>query len=65
MKKSNGMWIICINTYYLECGAEIPKGRMEYSYARFPVSGLWRLANEDEIQTKDWHKGNYFNLKNI
>lgn len=62
-----GIWIICTNSYMLENGTEIPKGRMEYSYAQFrQVCALnWRRATEDEIQTKDWFKGNYFNLKNV
>jgi len=51
----------------LENGTEIPKGRMEYSYAQFRQACAlnWRRATEDEIQTKDWFKGNYFNLKNV
>ncbi len=60
-----GKWIICIHSYTLENGNEIPKGRMEYSYARFPVSGLWRRATQEEIETKKWHNGNYVNIKNV
>lgn len=60
-----GTWIICTSTYTLDNGKEIPKGRMEYFYGRFPVSGLWRRATDKEIETKVWHKGNYFNLKNF
>lgn len=63
--KNKGQWLICIQGYFLENGNEIPKGRMEYSYGRFPVSGLWRRATEEEIESKNWHKGNYFNLSNI
>lgn len=62
MKK--GVWIICIKSYCID-GKEISKGRMKYSYARFPVSGLWLRATEDEIETKQWFKGKWFNLKNI
>lgn len=59
-----GKWIICVRSYEVD-GEEIPKGRMKYSYARFPVSGLWRLATPDEIETKKVHKGNHFNLTNV
>lgn len=59
-----GRWIICVMSYEID-GKEIPKGRMEYSYARFPVNRLWRLATAEEIETKKCHKGNYYNLKNV
>lgn len=63
----SGIWLICIKSYYLECGSEIPKGRMEYSYAQFrqACSPNWIRATDDEIETKQWHKGNWFNLKNV
>ena len=63
----NGTWIICVSSYTLENGTEIPKGRMEYSHAQFRQSCApnWRRATEDEIQTKEWFKGNHFNLKNV
>ena len=62
-----GKWLICINSYFLENGTEIPKGRMEYSNAQFrqACSPNWSRATEQEIETKDWYKGNYFNLKNV
>lgn len=62
-----GIWIICIKSYYLECGTEIPKGRMFPSNARWSqaCSPNYRRATEEEIETKQWHKGNWFNLKNI
>lgn len=57
-------WLICIKSYEND-GLEIPKGRMIYTDCRFPVSGLWRNATDEEVETKDLFKGNYFNLKNV
>lgn len=57
-------WLICIISYEIE-GTEIPKGRMEYTNCRFPVNGKWRNATQEEIDTKQCFKGNYFNLKNV
>lgn len=56
-----GMWIICVSSYEID-GIEIPKGRMNYTYGRLPVNGLWRRATDEEIETKKWHRGNYYNL---
>lgn len=61
-----GTWIICVQSYEID-GVCYPKGRMEYSYAQFrqACSPNWRRATDDEIATKQWHNGNYFNLKNV
>lgn len=61
-----GQWLICVNSYEYE-GMDIPKGRMEYSYAQFrqACSPNWRRATKDEIETKQNHKGNWYNLKNV
>lgn len=59
-----GIWLICTLGYTLENGEEIPKGRMDYSYARWASACApnWRRATQEEIETKKWHKGNYYNL---
>ena len=38
---------------------------MDYYNCRLPINGFWRAAAEDEIKTKDWYKGKFFNLKNV
>jgi len=58
-------WVICVQSYSYE-GIDIPKGRMmSYSSERPIVSQKWRLATVEEIESKQSHKGNYFNLKNV
>lgn len=58
-------WIICVQSYEYD-GEEIPKGRMEeYTSGRPLITNRWRRATADEIQTKQRHKGNWFNLKNV
>lgn len=57
-----GYWIICVQSYDYE-GTEIPKGRMKYHTSTRPViSKRWRRATEQEVETKQCFKGNYFNL---
>jgi len=58
-------WIICTHSYEVD-GTEISKGSMKYHTSTRPViSNYWRLATQDEINTKQWVKGKYFNLKNV
>ena len=60
-----GYWIICVQSYDYE-GEEIPKGRMEHYTSIRPVqSRKWRRATDDEVATKQNHKGNWYNLKNV
>lgn len=60
---SSGYWIICQYSYEYE-GNEIPKGRMKFHTSQRPVlSKRWRRATDEEIKTKRWFKGNYFNLQ--
>jgi hypothetical protein len=61
--KSFGYWIICTRSYSY-CGEEIPKGRMKYhDSTRRVISDYWREATQVEVETKQYYKGNYFNLK--
>ena len=61
----NGYWIICTRSYEVD-GEEIPKGRMKYHISIRPVmNDAWRRATVDEIETKQYHKANFFNLKNV
>ena len=58
-------WVICVNSYKYE-DTYIPKGRMHKHYSERPIQNKdWRRATQDEIDTKDWFKGNFFNLKNV
>lgn len=58
-------WIICVNSYEYD-GKEISKGSMHLHYSMRPVmSKNWRRATGDEVVTKNWFKGNWFNLKNV
>ena len=60
-----GYWVICVTSYEIE-GVEIPKGRMDYYTSTRPiVSGKWRAATLDEVETKQRHNGHWFNLKNV
>ena len=59
-----GRWVICTCPYEYD-GDEIPKGRMFYD-GSIPIQNKrWRTATADEIETKKWHKGNWYNLKNV
>lgn len=62
-----GIWIICVKSHYLENGEEITKGRMFKSYARWSQACApnYRRATIDEVENRDWNKGNWFNLKNV
>lgn len=58
-------WVICVNSYEYD-NKEIPKGRMNMHYSQRPIiSRNWRRATENEINTKKWFKGNYFNLGTV
>lgn len=60
-----GYWIICVQSYEYE-GIEIPKGRMNYhTSTRQVISNKWRRADFKEVETKQNHKGNWFNLMNV
>lgn len=60
-----GYWIICINSYEID-EVYIPKGRMDYYTSTIPVINPdWRRATQEEIDTKQFFKGNYFNLMNV
>ena len=60
-----GYWIICVQSYEYE-GIEIPKGRMNYHTSTRPViSNKWRRADFKEVETKQNHNGNWFNLMNV
>lgn len=58
---SKGHWKICTESYEIE-GIEIPKGRMcFYTSTRPIVNQRWRRATQEEIDTRQYHKGNAFN----
>lgn len=60
-----GYWVICTQSYEID-GIEIPKGRMKYHTSTRPImSTKWRRAAQDEIETRQYFKGNCFNLKNV
>ena len=57
-------WIINQNTYTVD-GIEVPKGRMVKMNKKTdrPIQNKdWRKATDFEIETKQYYKGNYFNL---
>jgi len=60
---SNDYWMICQSTYIIE-GVEVPKGRMKKIKKgnRGIMNPDWRKATDYEVRTKQWYKGNYFNL---
>lgn len=62
----NYPWMINQNTYSVD-GVEIPKGRMyKIQKGQRPIINTdWRKATEEEVKTKQWYKGNYFNLMNV
>ncbi|GEM_PF-5472901 len=60
-----GYWIICTKSYEID-GTEIPKGRMSYHTSTRPVvNSDWRKATQEEVDTRQYHKGNAFNLRNV
>lgn len=60
-----GYWIICVQSYDYD-GREISKGTMKYHTSIRPViSNRWRRATKEEVETKQNHKGNWFNLLNV
>lgn len=65
MEKPKGYWVICVKSYEID-GREIPKGRMDYHVSTRPIiNNAWRRATQEEIETRDYHKGNAFNLRNV
>ena len=63
--KAFGYWVICVQSYEYD-GIEIPKRRMSYHQSTRPIiSNKWRRATQEEIDTRQYHKGNAFNLINI
>jgi len=62
-KTEKGCWYICRNTYEID-GVEIPRGRMIFSL-RPIFNNDWRVATPEEVETKQWYKGHYFNLKYV
>jgi len=60
-----GYWIICTKTYEIE-GIKIPKGRMSFhTSTRRVVNSDWRNATQEEIDDKQYFKGNTFSLINV
>lgn len=60
-----GYWVICTQSYEID-GTEISKGRMNYHTSIRPImSTKWRKATQNEIETRQYFKGNCFNLKNV
>jgi len=60
-----GYWVICTKSYEVD-GIEVPKGRMDYYTSTRPiVNSDWRRATQEEIETRQRHKGNTFNLRNV
>jgi len=63
----NIYWIINQNTYTVD-GIEVPKGRMIKMNKKTdrPIHNKsWRKATDLEVKTKQYYKGNYFNLINV
>ena len=64
-QRTKGYWVICTKSYEID-GIEIPKGRMDYYTSTRPiVNSNWRKATQDEVDSKQYHKGSAFNLKNV
>ena len=65
VKTFKGYWEICTKSYEID-GTEIPKGRMSYHTSTRPtVNQDWRRATQEEIDTRQYYKGNDFNLRNF
>lgn len=64
--ESKYYWKINTVTYTVD-GDEIPKGRMRRKEIgeRPLINPFWRMATDEEIETKQYHKGYFFNLKNV
>jgi len=62
----NYYWMINTVTYSVD-GVEVKKGRMwkRKSTDRAVINKDWRKATEEEVKTKEWYHGNYFNLMNL
>jgi len=60
-----GCWMICTKSFEID-GTKTPKGRMFYHIPMRPiVNPDWRKATQEEIDTRQYHKGNAFNLRNV
>jgi len=59
-------WIINTRSYSID-GIDVPKGRMQRMEkgSRPVVNEDWRSATQEEVVTKKWHNGHYFNLKHV
>ena len=66
VSESNYPWMINQNTYSVD-GIEVKKGEMhKMQKGQRPIVNTdWRKATEEEVITKQWHKGHYFNLMNV
>ena len=62
----NYPWMINQNTYSID-GIEVKKGEMHKMQKgqRAIINNDWRKATEEEVRTKQWYKGHYFNLMNV
>ncbi len=63
VSSSNYYWMINQYTYTVD-GIEVPKGRMQKikKGSRPIVNPDWRKATDEEVATKQYYKGNFFNL---
>lgn len=54
-------WIKCIHSYEID-GKEFWKGHMKYCEkgCRFPQSGYWELATDEDMKNMESHKGIYY-----
>ena len=67
VSSSDIYWIINQNTYNVD-GVEVPKGRMVKMNKKTdrPIQNKdWRKATVLEVETKQYYKGNYFNLSGV
>ena len=67
VSSSDIYWIINQNTYNVD-GIEVPKGRMAKMNRKTdrPIQNKdWRKATDFEVETKQYYKGNYFNLSGV
>jgi hypothetical protein len=64
VSSSNYYWMINQNTYTID-GIEVKQGRMEKikKGSRPIINPDWRKATNEEVETKQWYKGNFFNLR--
>ncbi len=65
-KECNYYWMINTNSYTVD-QVEVLKGEMvkKKKGDRAIVNNDWRKATEEEVRTKQWSNGCYFNLINM